>query len=55
MTRGKTPRKGRAGKRPYATPHLTVHGDLRAFTLVKKGMMNDGRRKPNTRASGRNA
>ncbi len=51
-----SPRKSLAHpKRPYQAPRLVVHGDLRALTLVKKGSMADGARKPTTRASGSNS
>ncbi len=50
---GRTPRKRRGPqRRAYTTPHLRVHGDLRAFTLAKNGSRTDGRGKPRTRASG---
>jgi len=39
-------------KRPYATPRLKVHGNLRDLTQVKGGNRSDGGRKPRTRASG---
>jgi hypothetical protein len=45
----------REKKRPYRTPRLTVHGDLRTITLAKGGGSADGTGKPRTRASGTNA
>jgi len=42
-------------KRPYRTPRLVVHGDLRGTTLAKKGNKADGARKPATRVNGGNA
>lgn len=54
MTRKRTRRPAASDKRPYATPKLVVHGDIRAFTLAKQGMMTDGMSKPATRASGSN-
>ena len=50
MTRKKlAPR--RAKKRPYRTPQLKVHGDLKTMTLVKGGSTGDAG-KPVTRSSG---
>ena len=39
-------------KRPYRTPALTVHGDLKAITAAKAGASSDGGGKPRTRLSG---
>ena len=44
-----------ARRRPYRTPALTVHGDLRAMTAAKSGNKGDGAGKPSTRQSGGNA
>jgi hypothetical protein len=44
------PRQSR--KRPYRTPALTVHGDLKAITAAKAGTGNDGGGKPRTKLSG---
>ena len=42
-------------KRPYRTPELAVHGDLKALTMAKGGGSADGAGKPRTKASGANA
>jgi len=42
-------------KRAYRTPHLTVHGDLKALTMAKGGSSADGNRKPRTKQYGTNA
>ncbi len=42
-------------KKPYRTPKLTVHGDIRTLTRAKAGTKSDGAGKPATRASGGNA
>jgi len=41
-----------APKRPYRTPRLVVHGDLKTMTQAKKGTFTDGGSKPKTRLSG---
>ena len=38
-----------AGKRPYSTPMLTVHGDLRTLTAAKGGTNTDNNGKPKTK------
>src|SRR5262245_47295702 len=48
MAKPRRPAK-RRGKRPYVTPKLTVHGNLREITLAKGSDKNDGGAKPNTR------
>ena len=40
-----------ARKKPYRSPSLTVHGDLRRLTQAKGGMANDAGMKPQTRAT----
>ncbi len=42
-------------KRPYRTPRLTVHGDLKTITMAKGGSSNDGGGKPRTKVSGGSA
>jgi len=44
-----------AKRRPYSTPTLKIHGDIRTITMAKKGTKNDGARKPRTKLSGGNA
>jgi hypothetical protein len=44
-----------AKKRPYRTPELTVHGDLKTLTRAKGGFGADGTGKPRTKSSGMNA
>jgi hypothetical protein len=39
-------------KKPYITPQLLVHGDLKENTGVKAGDKTDGGGKPATRVSG---
>jgi hypothetical protein len=39
-------------KKPWASPRLVVHGDLRTLTRAKGGTKQDGGVKPNTRATG---
>ena len=39
----------RPKKRPYRTPKLTTHGDLRLLTRTKHGDRADGLGKPKTR------
>jgi hypothetical protein len=41
--------RSRPKKRPYRTPKLMVHGDLKRLTLGKAGSQNDGSGKPKTR------
>ena len=48
-TMAKKQKPVRRGKRPYVTPKLTVHGNLREVTLAKGYDKNDGGAKPNTR------
>jgi hypothetical protein len=53
-----TPQKNAARdakKRPYCTPELKVHGDLKTITMAKGGTSNDGAGKPRTKASSTNA
>jgi hypothetical protein len=38
-------------KKPYRSPALTVHGDVRDLTHAKKGKTSDGTGKPKTRIS----
>ncbi len=38
-------------KKPYRSPALTVHGDLRRLTQMKGGTMNDAGLKPTTRVN----
>jgi hypothetical protein len=47
----KTPERGpdRPKKRPYRTPKLTTHGDLRLLTRTKNGGRADGIGNPKTR------
>ncbi|MBI4500157.1 MAG: hypothetical protein HY700_03250 [Gemmatimonadetes bacterium] len=40
------------GRKPYQTPVLTLHGDLRSLTASKQGAANDGAGKPATRLAG---
>lgn len=43
----------RAGlRRPYRTPQLVVHGNVKDLTRVKGGGKSDGGGKPRTRTSG---
>lgn len=42
-------------KKPYRSPRLVVHGDLRRLTMVKGGVNNDGVGKPRTKTGGTNA
>ena len=42
-------------KRPYRTPRLVVHGDLKAMTQSKQGIRGDGGGKPKTKLLGGNA
>ena len=37
-------------KKPYRTPRLVVHGDLRRLTMAKGGAKNDGGGVPRTKA-----
>lgn len=45
-------RKKRAGKKPYRSPKLTVHGDIRKITRAKAGTKSDGTGKPATKQTG---
>jgi hypothetical protein len=36
-------------RRPYRTPELTVHGDLKTLTTAKGGSSADGTGKPRTK------
>ena len=49
---GKAQSKPATAKKPYATPRLLVHGDLRDHTGVKAGDKTDGGGKPATRVNG---
>lgn len=42
-------------KKPYRTPRLVVHGDLRRLTMTKGGTTNDGAGKPRTKSGGASA
>lgn len=58
MNKGKKGQSQRSTgkKKPYRSPELTVHGDIRALTRVKGGSANDGGGgKPKTKASGAGA
>ena len=58
MSKAKRPsstRPGPEGRKPYRTPRLAVHGDIRTLTGTKKGTKSDGASKPVTRASGTNS
>lgn len=48
------PRPGQT-KKPYRSPRLVVHGDLRRLTMAKGGSSSDGSGKPRTKLSGANA
>jgi hypothetical protein len=49
----KSPSAELSGKRkPYHSPRLTVHGDIRKLTRSKAGTKGDGSGKPATRTSG---
>jgi hypothetical protein len=50
--RPKQAQPGRAAKKPYQTPVLTVHGNLGSLTAAKKGKRVDGTGKPKTRTTG---
>jgi hypothetical protein len=51
MTEKRDPtRKGRPKKKPYQTPELITHGDVRKITQSKGGAANDGTGKPHTKA-----
>ena len=41
----------RLKKRPYRTPKLTIHGDLRTMTLAKAGALGDGGTNPKSRVA----
>jgi hypothetical protein len=49
MTTAKKTSAKQPAKRPYRTPKLTVHGNLRTLTLGKGGSLGDGGGKPKTR------
>jgi len=38
-----------AKRRPYSTPTLKIHGDLKAITMAKGGTRRDGAGNPRTR------
>jgi hypothetical protein len=38
-------------RRPYRSPTLTVHGDLKTLTAAKGGTMQDGAGKPMSRTT----
>jgi hypothetical protein len=38
-------------KRPYKTPKLSIHGDLRIITRAKGGALGDGGPNPKTRVA----
>lgn len=42
-------------KKPYRSPRLVVHGDLRRLTMAKGGTNNDGAGKPRTKSGGASA
>ena len=53
MTKTKRMAARRLKKRPYQTPKLKIHGDLRIITRAKGGALGDGGGNPKTRiASG---
>lgn len=54
MNKGKKgqSRQSTGKRKPYRSPELTVHGDIRALTRAKAGTNTDGTGKPKTRASG---
>jgi hypothetical protein len=41
----------RLKKRPYRTPKLITHGDLRTMTMAKGGALGDGGSNPKTRVT----
>ena len=41
----------RGSKKPYSTPALTVHGNLRSLTAAKKGNRSDGAGVPKTKTT----
>jgi len=41
-----------AKRRPYSTPTLKIHGDLKTITMAKGSNKGDGGGKPATRSSG---
>jgi hypothetical protein len=42
---------GRGSKKPYRTPALKVHGNLRSLTAAKKGNRGDGMGVPKTKTT----
>jgi hypothetical protein len=46
-----TPASGGA-KKPYRTPRLVTHGDLRKLALGGGGKKNDGKKKPRSKGRG---
>lgn len=38
-------------KKPYRTPAVTIHGDIRRLTQMKGGALGDGAGVPKTRTS----
>ena len=46
----KSTAKAATGKKPYRTPKLVVHGDLRDITRAKNGGSSDGSGKPHTKS-----
>jgi hypothetical protein len=49
MRNDSTRPKPAAEKKPYKTPRLTTHGDLRKLALGSGGVKNDGKGKPNSK------
>lgn len=44
-------RESKLKKRPYRTPKLITHGNLRTMTLAKGGGLGDGGSNPKTRVA----
>jgi len=55
MTPKRKPAKQSSGKKQYASPALTIYGDLRRLTQSKRGTNCDGAGKPATRMALPNA
>jgi hypothetical protein len=54
MNKGKKDqsRRSTGKKKPYRSPELTVHGDIRALTRAKGGAKSDGTGVPKTKTTG---
>lgn len=50
MKRDMKPRTPVSAKKPYRSPRLVAHGDLRRLTMAKGGNKKDGGGNPKTRA-----